>query len=295
MRPSDALTGLVSGYHIYSAGPPGSPAWDELFFPGWANIRFILVNGGWQCGSVGGPMLAVPTASLFGPASRGINSRSHGGMMAGIGITPLGWHRLFAQPAHSIADQILPLHQLVDAPVEHLHGRLSADPTPSGVKAAFDDWLVARLRPAKPSTDLVIRLFDYLGSAHGVSVSEMESALRATHVQIRRIARSHFGFAPKLLLRRSRFLKSWMAITAAPSDNWSEGIDASYYDYSHFVRDCQHFLGMPPRRFLALDRPMTALSLARRTEILGAPTQGLHRPSPPSPRAADAGLPEPTG
>lgn len=276
MRPDAALEGLVMGYHIYSAGPVGGPVWDELFFPGWANIRFILVNGNWQCGLVGEPLAPVPAASLFGPASRGINSRAHGGLMAGIGITPMGWQRLFDIPAYQVADDILPLSTLIGDCAPELHAALLDDPSPAAVKASFDGWLLARLRPPGRGDTLVRRLFDYLTDTHGVGITDMEAALGASHVQIRRIARTHFGFPSKLLLRRSRFLKSWMAIMARPLQNWSEEIDATYYDYSHFVRDCQLFLGIPPRQFLALDRPMTALSLANRAKVLGAPAQGLH-------------------
>jgi len=276
MHPAPHLAGLVSGYHIYSAGPLGGPAWQELFFPGWANLRLTLRNGDWHCAPVGEPLRPVPLASLFGPASRGLNSLSHGGLMVGVGITPLGWHRFFAQPAHGLADRIVPLVDYISGDVAALHAAACADPTPNAIKHLFDDWLTHRLRPPSALSPAIARLFDWLATTHEVDVVSAEQALGLLRSQLRRLARHHFGFSAKLLLRRSRFLKSITRVIAAPSDNWSEAIDASYYDYAHFVRDCQDFLGMAPRQFLALERPMTHLSLATRTRQLGAPLQGLH-------------------
>lgn len=289
MHPAPALVGLVSGYHIYSAGPLGSPVWDELFFPGWANIRLTLIDGGWQCGSVGHPLRPVPPICLFGPSSRGVHSRSHGGLMVGAGITPLGWHRLFNGPAHAHADTIEPLEgQIVDIPSDLL-ARVQSDPSPLAVKSVFDDWLTACLRPPSRSAPIIAALFARLADAHHSALADFESALGLSASQLRRMTRTHFGFPPKLLLRRTRFLKSITRIITLPSSNWSTAIDTSYYDYAHFVRDCQEFLGMSPREFLALDRPMTHLSLAMRAKQLGAPLQGIHKVPDDDPPLPDRG------
>lgn len=277
LRPAPALTGLISGYHIYRAGSPGGPVWEEIFFPGWANIRFVIEDGGWHAGSVGLPLSPVPSASLFGPASRAIASRASGGVMAGIGITPLGWLRLFERPAADVADRIVPLAALVGEDAGVMLSACRTAASPGAIAAAFDSWLVGRLRPARPSYPLAVRLFDYLLTAHDIGIDEACAATGASPTRLRRAANDHFGFPTKLLLRRSRFLKSLMPLLAAPSGQWSNLIDPGYFDYAHFVRDCRAFLGMSPRAFLALDRPMTLLSMQNRMRDLGAPVQGLHR------------------
>lgn len=197
--------------------------------------------------------------------------------MVGVGITPLGWLRLFDRPAADFADRILPLDDLVG---EEAEGMLSACRTatrPAAVTATFDRWLVGRLRAPRASHTLASRLFDYLLTAHDIGIGEACAATGASPTQLRRTARDHFGFPTKLLLRRSRFLKSLMPLLAAPPGQWSNVIDAGYCDYPHFVRDARDFLGMSPRAFLALDRPMTMLSMQNRLRDLGAPVQGLHR------------------
>lgn len=280
MRPAPELLYLVSGYHIYSAGPVGSPVWEELFFPGWTNIRLTLADGAWHCGPVGSALAPVPPLSLFGPSSRGLHSRSHGGLMVGIGITPMGWHRFFPTPAHALADRIVPLDDHMAEIPAGLLADAQADPSPPAIKAVFDSWLIASLRPASRSADHISALFDWLTATTEVEIAAMHHHLGLTDSQLRRLSRNHFGFAPKMLLRRARFLKSITRIISEPDKNWSGTIEESYFDYAHFVRDCQQFLGMAPRQFLALDRPMTRLSLATRTRQLGAPLQALHRTAP---------------
>jgi hypothetical protein len=278
MRPAPALDGLVSGYHICSAGPSGSPVWEELLFPGWANIRLTLDNGGWHCGSVGTPMLPVPDLALFGPASRGIHSRTGGGLMVGAGITPLGWHRLFSSPAYTVADKIVPLDRLIAHIPHDLLDNARKDPSPDGIQALFDQWLTQCLRRPSALVPAVAGLFERLTCHDDVELKHIESALGLSASQLRRVARHHFGFPPKLLLRRTRFLKSIASIINTPDANWSGVIDERYFDYAHFIRDCQDFLGMAPRKFLALDRPMTRLSMSTRTEQLGSPMGGLQKP-----------------
>ncbi|MGX7952216.1 helix-turn-helix domain-containing protein [Tsuneonella sp. HG249] len=94
---------------------------------------------------------------------------------------------------------------------------------------------------------------------------------------LERLARSAFGFNPKLLIRRARFLRSLHAVASAQANERSAAIDPAYTDYSHFVRDAQEFLGMSPQAFLKLDNPMLKQSLALRKAVLGAPAQALAR------------------
>lgn len=54
-------------------------------------------------------------------------------------------------------------------------------------------------------------------------------------------------------------------------------MEAGYYDHSHFLRDCRLFLGMPLRDFARLPKPMAEISMRLRAQVLGAPTQALHR------------------
>ena len=63
-----------------------------------------------------------------------------------------------------------------------------------------------------------------------------------------------FGFAPKRLLRRQRFLDTLGQVRTQPDAKFIALLDERYFDQSHFIRDFREFMGMTPREFLACPR-----------------------------------------
>jgi hypothetical protein len=92
------------------------------------------------------------------------------------------------------------------------------------------------------------------------------------------LSKRGFGFPPKLLLRRQRFLRMLGTLHARPYDEWPDFIDPQYVDQSHMIRDFGFFLGMPPRRYFAMDRPILRAATMGRAAMFGQPLQGLHLP-----------------
>ncbi|OYY91241.1 MAG: hypothetical protein B7Y45_04455 [Sphingomonas sp. 28-66-16] len=276
LHPDPRLAPYISGYHVYSAGAVQRLGQDEWFFPGWANVRFRLSTASWRLGFGAAEPEEVPEASVFGASRSGAHSISHGGQFVGFGVTPVGWHRLFGVSAHRFVDRLTPLATVwpaCDAILEAIAAaRDSAD-----IKRLFDAVLLTRLGPVHRHEALVARFMALLVSDHDINIDQVARELGCSTVKLRRIALAHFGFPPKMLLRRSRFMKSFVAIYGKPPGKWSQLIDASYADQSHFLRDANDFLGMTPSAYLALERPMTLMSMKVRTEQLGAPVQALHR------------------
>lgn len=94
--------------------------------------------------------------------------------------------------------------------------------------------------------------------------------------RLRRLALRHFGLTPKLLFRRTRFLRSFLQLWQGGDIENYRAIDQSYFDASHFLRDAYTFLGTTPRRFLQQPHAFLAGSVRARAAVLGAPTQALH-------------------
>lgn len=274
--PDAALAPFVSGYHAYSAGGCEAAPATDWFFPGWANIRFSTEAGPWQVSFGTGSPSEVPQASIFGPSSKAIRSTASGGILFGAGLTPLGYASLFAVPAQRNADRVTPLEdEWRDALI--LHRRLSPAGSMQALKDIFDTEISRRLKPMRPETRARIQsLHGMLVTDHGISVEDAARRQSLTVRSLNRITTEAFGFSPKLLLRRSRFLKSLMAALREPDAPLCEVIDAAYFDHSHFIRDSNDFLGMPPQRFLELLTPLMRQSMANRSSALGGPVQALH-------------------
>jgi Helix-turn-helix domain len=280
--PAPALRPFVSGYNIYgSFGPKAGQR--EIFFPGWTTVRFNYNIDQWTiCYGRSAPETVAPCA-IFGPSVNDIQSeRTPVGMSVGFGITPLGMARLFRQPASHFAGRQVDLGSIwpETAAIRSAIAELSdAD----ALAPFLDALLTKKLGPELPGADQVAALARLLVDQHDIEVGHACAQLGLSDGQLRRLALRHFGFPPKLLLRRSRFLKSLMAIIGKPAGQWSQLIDASYFDQSHFIRDCHEFLGTSPGDFLMQERPMTILSMAQRAKILGAPVMTLHQSKAPLP------------
>lgn len=275
-RPDDALLPYVSGYNIYGAYGP-QVGQKEFLFPGWTTVRFSFVETPWIIRYGRGEETEVVPATILGASTTDIQSSNMPtGISVGFGITPLGIARLLDVPADKLAGQQTPLTEIwPDA--DDLRAQIAAFPNCAAVAAFFDKLLLDRMSPPPRDEALVRELMALLVDQHDIDVISAAERLGISEAKLRRVSRQHFGFSPKTLLRRSRFVKSLLAIYGRESGDWSQLIDASYFDQSHFIKDSWDFLGCSPTDFLKHERPMTILSMRRRAEVLGAPMMSLHK------------------
>lgn len=277
-RPAPALERFVSGYHRYSLSLPPGETLEDVFYPGAANVRIQVSGGDWSVQIGERRIDPVPRASLFGPTSHAIYSRSAGGTLFGAGLTPLGWTRLTARAASDFADNVVPLDLLLGPDAGGLTAGFGPAMRLADAAATFDAFFAARFPPAAPEDDRIEAMHTLLATGDAIGIADAAAAVGLHQRTFARLAHRAFGFAPKRLLRRARFLRSLMALRDAAGPRWSARIGDAYYDQSHFIRDAHEFLGMAPRDFLRLKKPMNDASTKRRAEVLGAPAQALHRP-----------------
>lgn len=276
IAPDAALLPYVSGYHAYAAGGSAAAPATDWFFPGWANVRFTVDAGPWHVSFGDSEDFRVPDASLFGPSSRAIRSVASGGVLFGAGLTPLGYASLISRPAQEVADRVIPLPEVWSGTGE-IQRQLSRAQSLEAIKAIFDAEIARRLTPPRAETRARVEaLHGLLVHEHSVRVEDTAARLGLAIRTLNRVTTDAFGFSPKLLLRRSRFLKSLMAALREPERPLSEVIDSAYFDHSHFIRDSNDFLGMPPQRFLDLVTPLMRQSMTNRSSALGGPVQALH-------------------
>lgn len=123
----------------------------------------------------------------------------------------------------------------------------------------------------------VAELFKLLADPAIATVAELSGRMGLTNAVLARLSRAHFGFPPKVLLRRTRFLRALLRTHEAERGSWNRVLtESGYFDASHFTRDCQAFLGMSLGEYLATPKPLAEASLRARQQVLGAPVQSLH-------------------
>jgi AraC-like DNA-binding protein len=279
-RPCTALADCLAGYHSYDIRLPAGEAREEVFFPAWANIRFKLSGNDWAMRYGETRIDPIPMPALFGPTSCAGFAEFSGGHMFGVGITPVGWARLIGGDASRFTDAIVPLEIVLGVDAATLDERIAANAGDfEAMVEILETYLLARLARSRPATAELARIMDLLNNPGIESVEQAAERLAMPVWQFTRLCRRNFGFAPKRLMRRARFLRTLMTLREPSPLPWTERIEESYHDQSHFIRDCHDFLGMAPGQFLARAQPVANTSFAERTRVLGAPAQALQRTS----------------
>ena len=265
-------TGRAIGRH--QARSRLAPDW---FLPATANVR-IAIDAGPIAVSIGRRIYdPLPAASLFGPTSQALKATTHGGVMIGFGISALGWGRLMRRPADDFRNRIVPLEDVLGRGfTNRLVAALQAATDDAAVAPILDALLIERLGPPHRDAALVRQLMEILASDGPADMASAAARLDIPTHALRRLSVRHFGFPPKMLLMRARFLRSLVRLMSTGEAANYALIDDSYFDASHFLRDSGTFLGMTPRRFMALTKPFLEASLRARDAVLGSPTQVLH-------------------
>ena len=275
-KPAPALTGLVSGYHLYAVETPPDMPHRDVFQPAWANLRVLLTPGtDWRVRVGEAAWQRVGGCALFGPSSHVTWSESGSGIVVGAGLTPLGWARLSGAHAADWANRVADCAAVFGGTVEALRPLLCGAASDDALPTLLDAFLIGAMARPTRLDPAIARLDAALLDPESTTISALASRVGTTPRSLERLAARAFGFPPKLLLRRARFFRSFHAIRRVEAQDRATAIDPGYTDYSHFVHDAHDFLGMSPGAFLKLDMPLFAQSAKLRDEVLGSPAQAL--------------------
>jgi AraC-like DNA-binding protein len=118
-----------------------------------------------------------------------------------------------------------------------------------------------------PGVIMAIRMA--LADPDCATVEQLSERTGLNQPRLLRLCKACFGFAPKILIRRARFLRMLHRIDAHSYENWSDFIDSQYVDQSHLIRDFRAFIGMAPSRYMALERPYVAAAFAAFRAMMG--------------------------
>ncbi|WP_260581600.1 helix-turn-helix domain-containing protein [Sphingopyxis sp. PET50] len=276
---SEALRAYASIIYLTEVAAPPGVRIDDYLHPEWANMRFV--EGDAMHVAIGGntPEPAPPFIAT-GPTSKA-GYFSAGNMRAwGIGILPMGWAKFFALPAEDMADRFVdgakhPAFAALAPLVEKLRRTNDIE----AAARAIDDHFAALLDGAPRDDPTILAAHSALVDADLASVADLAEKLGLSERSVERLCRRAFGFPPKLLLRRQRFLRSLARFMLDPSTAWIDTLDYQYYDQAQFTRDFQRFMGMSPRAYAARPKPILGAAAFARAAAADAAVQGLHRPA----------------
>ena len=279
--PGEALRPLVTTYYRTDVVcSPRAPWLDDWLHPEWANLRF-LAGGRAQSAIGAGEPQPCPPFTVTGPTSRAMRFRIGSGRSWGIGLLPMGWSRLVGGAASDYADRFIDgAADPMFAPFVPLADALAQSDGDYATELALIEAHMERLLAgAGPADPAILALHAALVDPDMLTVADLADRLGMTVRTVERLSRRAFGFPPKLLLRRHRFLRSLARFMLDPSRKWLGSLDCHYHDQSHFVRDFRRFMGMCPTQYARADKPLLAAAARARMAVAGEAMQGLHAPA----------------
>lgn len=281
-QPHQSLSPYVSTYYLTEVNADVGERVADHLHPEWANLRFM--RGVLPLASIGaGPLQEAHEFSVTGPTSRACLFAASQMRAWGIGLLPAGWARMIGASADIYADRFV---NGADDPVFADLARLSPSLNKIGADAeqevsAIDSHLMALLR--EPLDEVEQRRIDVAHKAlldsDVFTVAHFSDLIGMSPRSAERLSRRAFGFAPKLLLRRQRFLRSLSQFMLDPSMRWIKTLDNQYFDQAHFTRDFNRFMGMSARQYSKLDHPILGAAAFARMASAGAAMQVLHLPT----------------
>lgn len=280
--PSPPLAPYITTYYLVEARLPyGGGMVEDWLHPEWGNLR-ISGGGQWQAAIGAAPLTDGPRMIASGPTSLCTHFTMGHGRCWGIGLLPAGWARFIDAPADAHSDSFCDAFSTKDfAALTGLAACVDANRPDAAAEAArFDAYLCDLLgqRPQSPAEQRIQQAHAMLMNKDVATVGEMSEQLAMSPRSLERLSLRAFGFAPKLLLRRQRFMRSLAQFMVDPSLAWIRTLDCHYVDQAHFVRDFKRFMTMSPSAYAALDHPVLRAAARARAAATGQAVQVLHRP-----------------
>jgi AraC-like DNA-binding protein len=230
---------------------------DDYIHPEWAALRFT--EGPPPLASVGpGEMTPQWPFVAGGPTSEAIHFAVGTSRVWGLGLQPAGWAKFAIGDAAAMANRTVDgsSHPCFALFADILPQIERCDGTPDDKVALIDAHLMRHADRPVPREAEILACQEALRDPQIGEVSALQDILGLSIKSLERLCRRYFGFTPKLLLRRQRFVRSLAQYMLDPSLNWISALDRQYHDQAQFVREFRAFMGLTPTEYARLPHPI---------------------------------------
>ncbi|MFM5954029.1 MAG: helix-turn-helix domain-containing protein [Novosphingobium sp.] len=281
------MRGYFTTFYVTEIDPGSAGTLCDSLHPEWAGMRFFSPQGPRAWNDLG-QVLDGTRFQATGPTSQPIHFEMPKSRMWGVGFLPLGWARYVKLPAAEFANRMwdgfqhpgyapfIPLARML----------LDSKDTEANELGLIVDFFRRFDTANLPDERQIVAIHSALVDPEVVTVSQLCERVAASQRTIERTSQRNFGFSPKLLLRRQRFMRSLVQFMLDPTLNWIGAMDSNYHDQAQFVRDFHEFMGMTPRDYASQPHPVLERFLHERMKAHGAAVQTLDRPDGTPSRAA---------
>ena len=276
-QPPEEFAGCFTSFYQFDLEVPCGGRVHDYLQPEWGGLRFFA--GQPPISTLGEYSVDDARFVATGPSSLPSSFKAGTAQMWGIGLLPLGWSRFMDVPAGELANfgadgEKHPAFQKFAGLCEAL---CDASVSKEQQFDALTDFMRKIMRPNRDEPK-IMRVHKALLDVKLTSVSEFASEVAMSTRTLERVCIRYFGFPPKLLMRRQRFMRSLTSFMLHAGGNWTEAMDEHYHDQAHFSREFREFMTMNPTEYASLDHPILASFMEARARLWGSAAQTLDKP-----------------
>ncbi len=276
--PPTQFDGCFTTFYHLTLETEGDETVCDYLQPEWSGIRFF--GGSTPDARIGKTRARGARFIATGPSSLPCKFELGAARMWGVGILPLGWARFIDTDARELANTVF------DGATHPAFARFdSLSDVLCDPHADFDAQLEALIadltRLMRPNRDesKIMRVHEAMVDSSFTAVGDLADACGMSIRTLERVCRRYFGFTPKLLMRRQRFMRSLTSFMLHRGTRWTEAMDGHYHDQAQFTREFHEFMTMNPSEYAALDHPILSSFMEARARIWGSAAQTLDKPS----------------
>ncbi|MEO8811619.1 MAG: helix-turn-helix domain-containing protein, partial [Caulobacteraceae bacterium] len=250
--------GFVTFYYFVAAFEPLT----DFLYPEWGNVRLSL-SGDWRVLNDPRDLSRPAERVLYGPTDRtGRIVVAGAASSVGFGLTPLGWERLIGGDAGAMANRVREMDGELGVDLAALQAAFVADGDDDAAGAARFDRVLLDVLAARPPNHPLVLAADRVLRELPADVPAFAARVGVSSRTLHRVCLRAFGFPPKRLLRRQRFLATLGLIRIKPGAAFGPLLGETYFDQSHFNRDFRDFMGMTARDFARVPRELMQAAAA---------------------------------
>jgi AraC-like DNA-binding protein len=270
-KPSPALEPYLTSFYLTETVCDPGVIVDDYLHPEWAAMRFT--EGPPPIACVGsGEMVPQWPFVANGPTGQTVHFGVQTSRIWGLGLQPAGWSKFVDWEANKLANTTVDgtQHPAFALFAGLAHQIFDGKQDSAAEAARIDAYLMQHIdRPVAREAE-ILACQEALRDPEMASVGELCERLDLNARSLERLCNRYFGFSPKRLLKRQRFLRSLAQFMLDGDANWSDSLDAQYYDQSQFVRDFRSFMGMTPREYAEMPHPILKPIMRQRMADQGA-------------------------
>ncbi len=261
-------------YHL-EVKQEGAASVQYCHYPDWASCHFLVQGKRLKVAIGDEPMEESGPFSAKGPTCHALPIRFYKSRAWCFGLNPVGWARFGRGAASGVANCVVdgsnhPQFELF-APILDIVRATPDDD--EGTARRINRFLRDICPPPSPQEEKVAIVHEALCNPEVSDVETLSGQLGYSRRTLERLSARFFGFPPKTLLRRQRFVRSLAKFLADPELSWSASLDGHYVDQAHFVREFRDFMGMTPSGYAQMPHPFIGTIFNRRLAEQGAHTK----------------------